>query len=73
MKAKLKKICHLGQAVWGSHCPLMESFGKSHLLATEHLSGAHEKCANIDGKSQFTECESQDLRAFEPYGDFLTS
>lgn len=28
MKAKLKKICHLGEAVWGSHGPLVDCYGK---------------------------------------------
>lgn len=72
MKAKFTKICHLGHAGWGIRGSLVEYCGKVTCWPKNFLE-ANEKYAGIDGQSQFTECESQDLRAFEHCSGFLTS
>lgn len=51
----------------------MEYYGKVTCWPKNKSLEANAEWASIDGQSQFTECEGQDLRAFVPYTGFLTS
>lgn len=63
----------MGHAGWGSHVSLVEYCGKVICWPKNSFLEANEKYASVDGQSQFTECESQDLTAFERYDGFLIS